>query len=141
LKTVPYASHLIPPSSKHLQYRRNALSKRQNDPIASIKEPLLTLGGRVYLTDVTISERLYSLVIDTGSSDTWVASSAFQCLNPNTYASIDARYCGFSTPFDPQNSSTWSSISGYGFEVNYTGGEFLMGAGHRGIGDRRCRHR
>jgi hypothetical protein len=120
LKTVPWASHLIPPSSKHLQQRRSALFKRQNDPIASIKDSLLTLGGRVYLTDVTIAERLYSLVIDTGSSDTWVASSSFQCVNPNTYTTIDVRYCGFSIPFDPQNSSTWIGIPGYDFAVNYT---------------------
>jgi hypothetical protein len=138
LKTVPYASHLISPSSKHLQQSRKVLAKRQDDPIAILKEPLLTLNGRVYLTDVTISDCLYSLVIDTGSSDTWVASSTFRCLNSNTYATIDVRYCGFGTPFNTSGSRRWRSIAGYNFSVNYTGGEFLsgeLGTDHLGIGE------
>jgi hypothetical protein len=138
LKTVLYASHLISPSSKHLQQSRKVLPKRQNDPIAILKEPLLTLDGRVYLTDVTISDRLYSLVIYTGSSATWVASSTFRCLNPNTYATIDVRYCGFGTPFNTSGSRRWRSIPGYNFSVNYTGGEFLsgeLGTDHLGIGE------
>ncbi|KAF1832811.1 aspartic proteinase precursor, partial [Decorospora gaudefroyi] len=129
LTTVPYAPHLLPPSSRHLLHRRDALSqaKRQFDPVASLDEPLVTLGGRIYMTDVTLGGQTYSLVIDTGSSDTWVVSSTFQCINPSTYSIIDTRYCGLASTYDPAKSSTWKSIPGYEFAVNYTGGEFLSG--------------
>lgn len=90
------------------------------------------------MTDVTLAGQPYTLVIDTGSSDTWVASSSFQCLNPNTMSPISPRYCGFNTPYNPKNSSTWVPIQGHGFSVHYTGGEFLLGdlgTEQLGIGD------
>ena len=125
LRTVPYAHHLIPPSSKHLANHRN--SKRQNDLLAFLQSPILTLGGRVYLTDITLANHPFTVVIDTGSSDTWVASSSFECLDPESYGRIDTRYCVFNRTFDPQNSATWRGVEGWQFSVNYTGGEFLLG--------------
>ncbi|KAH7397354.1 aspartic peptidase domain-containing protein, partial [Pyrenochaeta sp. MPI-SDFR-AT-0127] len=143
LKTAPSTPHLIPPSSKHLAKRRSELTpspkyKRQEEDLAAVQEDLITLGGRVYMTDVTLAGQIFTLVIDTGSSDTWVASSSFQCLNPSTLSPISPQYCGFNTPYNTRNSSTWRPIRGHGFSVHYTGGEFLLGdlgTEELGIGD------
>jgi hypothetical protein len=91
-----------------------------------VQEDLLTLGGRIYITNATIAGQTYSLVIDTGSSDTWLASSLFQCDNPGWSIPLNAQYCGFGALFDAEASSTFSPV-GFDFSVNYTGGEFLKG--------------
>ncbi|KAH9876684.1 hypothetical protein J1614_003816 [Plenodomus biglobosus] len=127
LVALPNIPHLMPPSSKHLLHRRlesNALSKRQ---IAPVQETLLTLGGRVYMTSVTLANQPFTLVIDTGSSDTWVAASFFSCLNPNNRLPLLPTTCGFNASYNPDMSPTWKSIPDYEFSVNYTGGEFLRG--------------
>ncbi|CAO2647612.1 Nn.00g085340.m01.CDS01 [Neocucurbitaria sp. VM-36] len=145
LRTASNAPHLIPPSSKYLLKRRNdansafhSKTRRQDDPIADIQEDLITIGGRVYMTDVTLAGQPFTLVIDSGSSDTWVASSTFQCTNPNTMRSISLANCGFATLYDPNDSSTFSPIRNNDFSIKYTGGEFLqgeLGFEQLGIGD------
>ncbi|KAH9879653.1 hypothetical protein IAQ61_001472 [Plenodomus lingam] len=127
LIALPNAPHLMPPSSKHLFHRRAGsgdFSKRQ---IAPVQETLLTLGGRVYMTSVTLANQPFTLVIDTGSSDTWVAASYFSCLHPNNMAPTVPTNCGFNASYDPGVSPTWKGIPDWEFSVNYTGGEFLRG--------------
>lgn len=147
LKAVSYAPDLMPPSSKHLAQRRLELSPSLLTPVkrqfGDIQTQLVTLGGRVYMTDVTLGGKPFSLVIDTGSSDTWVAASYFQCLNPDSVAPTAPISCGFNASYDPKSSQTWKAIPKFGFSVNYTGGEFLsgkmgtelLGIGDAGIGD------
>lgn len=79
------------------------------------------------MTDVTLADEQFTLVIDSGSSDTWVASSTFRCRDPNTMTSISRKYCGFATFYDAKDSPTFSAIPRQDFSVNYTGGEFLAG--------------
>ncbi|KAF1976734.1 hypothetical protein BU23DRAFT_596729 [Bimuria novae-zelandiae CBS 107.79] len=82
------------PSRQHL-HRRCELSRRQTsnvassiypssssvttDQIATVQQSLDTLGGRVCMTSITLASQPYTIIIDTGSSDTWVASSSFVC--------------------------------------------------------------
>ncbi|KAI8931767.1 hypothetical protein NX059_011407 [Plenodomus lindquistii] len=129
LMALPNAPHMIPPSSRHLFHRRFApnpdtLTKRQ---LGDVQEQLITLGGRVYMTPVTLGSQTFTLVIDTGSSDTWVAAAFFTCLNANNRAPATPTNCGFNASYDPNTSPTWKSIPDFDFSVNYTGGEFLRG--------------
>jgi hypothetical protein len=115
---------------------RRQLKRRQNYPNANVNEDLIGVGGRIYITNVTIASQKFALVIDTGSSDTWVATSDFQCEDPNDGSSIDNSYCNLPSYYDPASSSTWRSIN-YNFSVDYAGGEFLygdMGTENFGIG-------
>jgi hypothetical protein len=85
---------------------------------------------------VTLDGQRFSLVIDTGSSDTWVAATGFQCLDPNTYATLPTAQCGFGPFYNRAASTTFKSIN-HDFEVDYAGGEFLegiMGTERFGIG-------
>ncbi|KAF2117485.1 aspartic peptidase domain-containing protein, partial [Lophiotrema nucula] len=98
--------------------------------VASIQQDLLTLGGRVYMTNITLGSsppKPYTLVIDTGSSDTWIASSAFQCLSKYTQKPLSQSACGFGDLYDEGESESWEGIPSHGFEVRYTDGEFLSG--------------
>jgi hypothetical protein len=149
LRAAAYAPHQMPPSSKDLHKRRIGIWSDDDDALARRQalakrqetygeEDLITLGGRVYMCDVTLAGNPFVLVLDTGSSDTWVTSSSFRCLNPNTFGVMDQSMCGFNASYDPSSSSTWRSIPQYDFSVNYTGGEFLkgeMGTESLGIGD------
>jgi aspergillopepsin I len=78
------------------------------------------------MTTVTFSSGPYNLVIDTGSSDTWVATSAFNCVSMSG-AALPQSQCGFGPLYNVTNSTSFSSISGNGFQVRYTDGEFLTG--------------
>ncbi|OAL52452.1 acid protease [Pyrenochaeta sp. DS3sAY3a] len=134
LKTLPHSANLTTPSSKHLLLNRHNLpppsspnSKRQTPSAAPVQENLTTIGGRVYMVDVTLGGEALTLVIDSGSSDTWVASSTFKCLDPNMLLPMPASLCGFGGLYDAALSATWEAMPGVNFTVRYTGGEFLLG--------------
>lgn len=122
------------PSSAYLSKRRNSIASVSNisrrdglDPLAFSEQDLLTLGGRVYMTNVTLGGLDYTLVIDTGSSDTWIATSSFQCLSRLSQTFLPQSACGFSTLYSPESSQTYAESIKDGFEVHYTDGEFLSG--------------
>jgi hypothetical protein len=121
----------LTPSSEYLaSLRRHAIKKkmkRQNDNVADVQESLLTLGGRVYMANVTLGSRVYSLVLDTGSSDTWAAGSGFVCKN---YAgtTVAQSTCGFGVLYNTGSSKSYKPYSPQQvFGVNYTSGEYLKG--------------
>ncbi|KAJ4984316.1 eukaryotic aspartyl protease [Stagonosporopsis vannaccii] len=120
----------LTPSSEYLaSLRQNAIrkAKRQTDGIADVIEDLITLGGRVYMAKVTLGNYVYSLVLDTGSADTWVAQVGLACKNANGNA-VPASACRFGPLY---NSSVSQSYQPYdprqAFSVNYTSGEYLQG--------------
>ncbi|KAF1918658.1 aspartic peptidase domain-containing protein [Ampelomyces quisqualis] len=121
----------------HLARRRNeALRKRQNLPLAPTEEDLTGIGGRIYMTNITVGGQHFALVIDTGSSDTWVATTEFQCVDPNTGGTVATQQCRFGPLYNRASSATYKSIN-YAFSVDYAGGEFLdgdMGTETFGIG-------
>lgn len=130
------------PSSRHLAKRRLELSPNQatlaKRQFGDVQEELITLGGRVYMTDVTLGGDPFTLVIDTGSSDTWVTASFFTCLDPDDMTPIESGSCGFNASYNPTTSPTRKKIRNALFSVNYTGGEFLrgeLGTEQLGIGD------
>lgn len=79
------------------------------------------------MTNVTLGGQQYTLVIDTGSSDTWIASSSFQCQTRIGHNSLPQDNCGFGVLYDEKDSLTYSTISTDAFSVRYTDGEFLQG--------------
>jgi hypothetical protein len=111
--------------------RRNAIrkkvKKRQYDYVADVQEDLVTLGGRVYMTKVTLGSRVHSLVIDTGSSDTWAAQTGLVCKDAygNT---VTTPTCRFGTLYDTAASSSYNAYKPpQTFGVSYTSGEYLKG--------------
>nr|GAT49690.1 acid protease [Mycena chlorophos] len=80
-----------------------------------------------YLTNATVGGQPFSLIIDTGSSDTWVAQKGFNCfdLNGNPISEAD---CAFGTAgFDPTASKTFKPFPNVSFNITYGDGEFLSG--------------
>jgi hypothetical protein len=136
-------SHPMAPSTKYLHKRRaisSVLSIHDNDShsvTANTQQDLITLGGRVYMTNVSLAGREYTLVIDTGSSDTWIAASTFQCVSSTQQTHLQQKSCGFGTLYDIPDSTTFQQLKSRPFGVRYTDGEFLtgvMGTEKLGIG-------
>ncbi|KAF7315938.1 Acid protease [Mycena indigotica] len=80
-----------------------------------------------YLTNVTVGGQHFSLIIDTGSSDTWVAQKNFNCFDL-TGAPLPEDQCFFGTAgFDPKASKTFKPFPNVSFNITYGDGEFLSG--------------
>ncbi|KAJ7865336.1 acid protease [Mycena olivaceomarginata] len=80
-----------------------------------------------YLTNVTIGGQHFSLIIDTGSSDTWVAQKGFNCFDLDGNP-VSADTCAFGTPgLDTAASKTFQPFPNVSFNITYGDGEFLSG--------------
>lgn len=123
----------LTPSSEYLaSLRRNSIrkSKRQTpykDVDSDVQEDLVTLGGRVYMTRVTLGDRVYSLVIDTGSSDTWAAQAGLVCKDA-AGRTVTTAACRFGALYNSTISQSYKPYNPQqSFAVNYTSGEYLQG--------------
>ncbi|KAF2494727.1 acid protease [Lophium mytilinum] len=113
---------IVPPSTSHL--RRLLLNKRQTQtPVADLD--LTTIGGRVYFTTIQISGNTYTVVIDTGSSDTWLVKDDFQCFDVGTNVPISEEECAFGSPYVP--SDAFRDIPNETFNISYADGEAASG--------------
>ncbi|KAJ7466275.1 aspartic peptidase domain-containing protein [Mycena galericulata] len=80
-----------------------------------------------YLTNVTIGGQHFSLIVDTGSSDTWAPQTGFNCFDLNG-DSVPQSTCAFGTSgFNTAASKTFKPFPGVSFNITYGDGEFLSG--------------
>ena len=84
-------------------------------------------AGQVFLAPVTIGGQEFYLVVDTGSSDPWVADTGFECYDPYSHDQINPEDCGFATPYDRTLSNTFTPIPNENFNITYADGEYLNG--------------
>lgn len=123
------ASDGLTPSHPHLIRLINPLHKRSptpQNPISTL--PLTTFGGRVYHASISFGSTNYTVVIDTGSSDTWLIQDAFQCqaVGYDPPVNISEDQCGFGLPYVP--SAAFRTIQDQAFNINYADGEKLSGS-------------
>ncbi|MCJ1351348.1 MAG: hypothetical protein MMC33_001332 [Icmadophila ericetorum] len=81
--------------------------------------------GQEFLTSITIGTNSAQVVLDTGSSDTWLAETGFQCVTIATGAPRPEKACKFGPLFTP--SSTFKQIPDVNFNITYGDLEFLTG--------------
>ena len=122
---LPYSPH-----SLHLDREARSLNSPGLRRRASSGQLFSTDGNNQFSTTVKFGGTPFKLIIDTGSSDTWIVGKGFQCVDPKGNAvSIDQ--CGFGDVFaygkDPTLEQT-STEAGENFLVSYGSGEVLTGA-------------
>ncbi|KAF2433961.1 acid protease [Tothia fuscella] len=96
----------------------NGLRKRQDGSTPLI--PLL--GGAEFVSEVTIGSQTVKMIMDTGSSDTWLIKEGFECTDSNRKA-VDESTCNFGPTYD----GTITQIAGQDFQISYGDGEFVTG--------------
>lgn len=84
-------------------------------------------GGSVFLAPVTVGGQEFRVVIDTGSSDPWLAATEFQCVDPRYHDLIEEQYCYFGPLYDLTNSSTYEEFPDRSMNLSYADGETLNG--------------
>jgi hypothetical protein len=98
--------------------------------VASSNSSAITTAsqGQEFLTDIQFSTQSFKTIIDTGSSDTWAPQVGFTCVDANTNQTLDESACGFGALFDPNASSTFTTIAGENFFVSYNDNEVVLGS-------------
>lgn len=89
------------------------------------KEAIQNIRDSVYLTTLKIGGETFKLVIDTGSSDTWVAKTGFQCVDFRTKQNSPTASCRIARTYDATKSYT--VVNDQHFNISYADGEFLNG--------------
>lgn len=81
--------------------------------------------GISYYTPITIADQTFNLIMDTGSSDTWVAQTGFQCYNITTKDPLPEAACKFGRTYAP--GSEFDVIENTNFNTFYGDGSFADG--------------
>lgn len=84
-------------------------------------------GGSVFLAPVTIGGQQFNVVIDTGSSDPWIADKDFTCVDPKTNGMISEADCYFGPLYDRTASGTYERLPDRSLNLSYADGETLNG--------------
>ena len=81
--------------------------------------------GEEYATSITFGTQSFDVIVDTGSSDTWVVQNGFECIDLDTGREASESSCAFGSTYTVD--STFSKISGEEFSITYGDGEYLYG--------------
>ena len=88
--------------------------------------PLSPYKDLLYYTEITFGAETFNVVVDTGSSDTWLVQNGFQCTsygrNPTA---LPEASCRFGPPYTI--SSTFKQIQAENFNISYLDHETLTG--------------
>lgn len=82
-------------------------------------------AGVEFSTNITVGGQNFTVVIDTGSSDTWLVETGFQCVNYTNNAPVSEATCGFNSTFTPD--AGFTQIQNENFNISYADLEYLNG--------------
>lgn len=136
LKASREALDMMPISSNvlTLKSKKPSSSKRRHGaahvfghiPISNHSTPLnALLQGAEFATDITFGDQTFEAIVDTGSSDTWVAESGYACLDIITGEPGPTSNCAFGPTYTIDD--TFSMIPNVNFNITYGDGSFLTG--------------
>ncbi|KAL8665996.1 MAG: hypothetical protein Q9202_001733 [Teloschistes flavicans] len=79
----------------------------------------------LYFANITFGTETLQAVVDTGSSDTWLVETGFECANVQTRIPVPEEQCRFGALYS--TSPTFKQIPGENFNILYGDGEKLTG--------------
>ena len=79
----------------------------------------------MFLAPISVGGQTFNVVMDTGSSDTWVVLNNFTCFDPVTNEQVTQQECYFASYYRP--SSTVHYLPDRNFNISYADGETLSG--------------
>jgi hypothetical protein len=81
--------------------------------------------GQEYAIPIKIGTQTFEVILDTGSSDTWVVETGYTCTDFETQKKAAESACGFGSAYTID--STWKQTSGETFSIEYEDLESLTG--------------
>ncbi|KAF7345601.1 Acid protease [Mycena venus] len=130
---LPPAEFSVPLSAKapRRKSKMHALSALRGEPVFHGSANTIPINGadmdEEYLTNVTVGGQQFQLVIDTGSSDTWIAKEGYSCFDLSGNPAPQSTCAFGSAGFDTAASKTFRPFSTASFNVTYGDGEFAAG--------------
>ena len=124
-KSAGHTMNLKKRSSKTPSTRSAAhhLKSRNTSGDAKLKS---LMSGIEYATEITFGDQTFEVIVDTGSSDTWVPQAGFHCIDLESGRNASRASCGFGPElYTP--SSTFKRIPGQGLYLSYGDGEYAYG--------------
>jgi len=105
-------------------YRAKKLLKTGTGTFTANQGPAI---GLVMSTEMKFNNQSVQMVVDTGSSDTWVVGSKFQCQDPTSKKIIPESECLFGSTYNYAQSKSFQKIPNQNFNISYLDGEYLTG--------------
>ncbi|KZP26584.1 acid protease [Athelia psychrophila] len=127
-EVLAQAQYYLPLTGKTTrpQAKQAALQTLRRRP-SSYTDVLAGAGGDAeYLTDITVGGQKFKVVVDTASSDTWLAEKGFKCYNLTSFPEPRSA-CAFGPLYNPKSSKTYTRDPHKNFNITYGDGEFLTG--------------
>ncbi len=119
----------IPKSAGYLQ------SIRKGNPVNGVyglTKVTLGIGQQAFLADIEFGTQSFQATIDTGSSDTWLAGTGFQCIDETTGAHLPESQCMFGPTYTI--SPTFKRIANENFNETYLDSTYVNGIyGHETV--------
>lgn len=117
-------------TSRHVStLTRKTGSKRAAAAVSRLEygqAPLISAAlASDFLTQISFGSQTFEVIIDTGSSDTWLATTGFTCVNQTDNATLTEADCYFGPLF--QIDSSFTQIPDENFNITYADGEYLNG--------------
>jgi hypothetical protein len=106
-------------SSQFLAHIRNSAATG-DVPTSALQE---ISGGLEYLTKIKFGDQEVSVIVDTGSSDTWLIKDGFRCVN-QFGSTVSTQSCNFGPAYQGDFDS---KIPNEHFNISYGDGEFVTG--------------
>ncbi|KAI1375242.1 acid protease [Hypoxylon crocopeplum] len=109
------------------QTRRNKILMEDEDPNdpEGVDNLRAELHQVEYIMQVGIGAETYYMIPDTGSSDTWIISEGFKCLDPYYGQEITQEECGFGPLF--KGDFPDGKIENQNLNISYLSGDYLNG--------------
>ncbi|KAJ7277450.1 acid protease [Mycena rebaudengoi] len=129
LTPLPYAPFAAPivsrsarrPSKAHALHSLRAAGSASTTPLVGANYDF------EYLANITIGGQNFAVIVDTGSSDTWLAKKGFSCFNLTGHPE-PVSTCAFgSHGFDTVKSKSYMCYPNTTFAISYGDGEYLSG--------------
>ncbi|KAK3378147.1 aspartic peptidase domain-containing protein [Podospora didyma] len=136
LHTVRLTRNTVPKSRAVLSDRFRKFRGVAAGPTAAVPAGVATALPAYhdveYLIDVKLGNTTFSLIIDTGSSDTWLVKEGFQCLNA-ALQTVSFVNCNFGPVF--KGNFSGGQIPGQHFNISYGSGNGPFLNGQMGYSD------
>ena len=84
-------------------------------------------AGQVFLAPLTVGGQDFEVIIDTGSSDPWLISPNYTCIEVLSGDVQDPALCYFGPPYRNTSSTTYARIPNENFNITYADMERLNG--------------